>query len=321
MMYITKEIVKVWRRIGQEFFIEFPILCVKWPYIVFGLFLQYLHGVAARTAHFLHHPGPVLHDMGFDLFPELGPKRAYMSETVFLFILVPFVLWSFHPFVMNNKRFYTCLLYVKVFAVLVICQTCRVISFTSTQLPGPNYHCRVGSPAAVLPPPKSFQDVFFLNLSRGVLFGCGDLIFSSHMTFTLTMVLTYNRFGTTRILKNIGFLLAFIQSCLIIASRKHYSVDVVIAWYVVPLVFFFVDHKLKIDAVYGDLPDRATDRSLTLPTTAPKPPHSKDEPAGWSQPPKDYERRKYIQPSNGKPSSEEVEPLAREEEGHTSDRS
>lgn len=319
MMYITKEIVKVWRRVGQEFFIEWPILCVKWPYIVFGLVFQYLHGVAARTAHFLHHPGPVLHDMGFELFPELGPKRAYMSETVFLFILIPFLLWSFHPFVMNSKRFYTCLLYVKLFAVLVICQTFRIISFTSTQLPGPNYHCRVGSPAAVLPPPKNLQDVFFLNLSRGVLFGCGDLIFSSHMTFSLAIVLTYNRFGTTRFLKYLGFLLSFVQSCLIIASRKHYSVDVVVAWYVVPLVFYFVDHKLAIDAVYGDLPDRAT-VFAALPTTNPKPPHSKDEPAGRSQPPKDHERRKYVQPPNGKPASEEVELLAREEEGHASER-
>ena len=33
-----------------------------------------------------------------------------------------------------------------------------------------------------------------------------------------------------RFVKHIGFLLAVIQSCLIVASRKHYTVDVVVAW-------------------------------------------------------------------------------------------
>eukprot|EP00897_Mesotaenium_endlicherianum_P002805 jgi/Mesen1/2552/ME000162S01682 len=176
--YITKEITKRWRRIGHEFSLEWPILCDKWKFILFGLLFQ----------------------------------------------------WTFHPFVFYNQRFYTVLLWVKVLCVLVICQFCRILSFTATQLPGPNYHCRVGSPAATLPPPKNIQDVVVLNLSRGVLFGCGDLIFSSHMTFSLTMVLTYNKFGTTRWLKQIGWLLAVTQSLLIVAARKHYSVDVVVAW-------------------------------------------------------------------------------------------
>ena len=30
----------------------------------------------------------------------------------------------------------------------------------------------------------------------------------------------------------------FVLSVLIVASRKHYTVDVVVAWYVVPLVFY-----------------------------------------------------------------------------------
>lgn len=30
------------------------------------------------------------------------------------------------------------------------------------------------------------------------MFGCGDLIFSSHMSFALVFMLTYNKYGTTR---------------------------------------------------------------------------------------------------------------------------
>ena len=105
---------------------------------------------------------------------------------------------------------------------------------------------------------------------RGVLFGCGDLIFSSHMIFTLVFVRTYHKYGSKRwwyftdifffflnepykvltfsqfvipepeaelwtfifrFIKFLAWFMAIFQSLLIIASRKHYSVDVVVAWY------------------------------------------------------------------------------------------
>jgi hypothetical protein len=30
---------------------------------------QYIHGVGARLAYYLHRPGPLLHDLGFELLP------------------------------------------------------------------------------------------------------------------------------------------------------------------------------------------------------------------------------------------------------------
>ncbi len=39
-------------------------------------------------------------------------------------------------------------------------------------------------------------------------------------------------------MKALSWLLGVILSILIVASRKHYTVDVVIAWYTVPLVFY-----------------------------------------------------------------------------------
>jgi hypothetical protein len=53
-----------------------------------------------------------------------------------------------------------------------------------------------------------------------------------------------------RFIKLFGWLTAIVQSLLIIASRKHYSVDVVVAWYTVNLVVFCLDKKLP------ELPDR-----------------------------------------------------------------
>ena len=64
--------------------------------------------------------------------------------------------------------------------------------------PGPNYHCREGSKLATLPPPDNVLEVLLINFPRGVLYGCGDLIFSSHMIFTLVFVRSYQKYGTRR---------------------------------------------------------------------------------------------------------------------------
>nr|XP_033517326.1 phosphatidylinositol:ceramide inositolphosphotransferase 1-like isoform X3 [Nicotiana tomentosiformis] len=141
---------------------------------------------------------------------------------------------------------------------LQACQFLRIITFYSTQLPGPNYHCREGSKLATLPPPNSVLEVLFINFPRGVLYGCGDLIFSSHMIFSLVFVRSYHKYGTRRIIKLCAWLAVISQSIFIVASRKHYTVDVAVAWYTVNLVVFFVDKQLP------ELPDR-TNAVLFLP--------------------------------------------------------
>ncbi|XP_054785142.1 phosphatidylinositol:ceramide inositolphosphotransferase 1-like [Prosopis cineraria] len=250
-LYINREASKLWKRICAETTTEINLLAENWKYILAGLIFQYLHGLAARGVHYLHKPGPTLQDVGFFLLPELGQDKAYISETLFTFIFLSFVLWTLHPFILKSKKIYTVLIWCRVLAFLVASQFLRIITFYSTQLPGPNYHCREGSRLATLPAPKSVSEVLLINFPRGVIYGCGDLIFSSHMIFTLVFVLTYQRYGTRRCIKQLGFVLAVIQSLLIVASRKHYTVDVVVAWYTVNLVVFFVEKKLP------ELPDRS----------------------------------------------------------------
>ncbi|KAF5446817.1 hypothetical protein F2P56_032417 [Juglans regia] len=224
-VYFAREAPKLWRKICIEASIEVSLLAENWKFVLAGLVFQYIHGLAAHGVHYLHRPGPTLQDVGFLLIPELGEDKAYMSETIFVFIFCSFVL---------------------------ACQILRIMTFYATQLPGPNYHCREGSKLATLPPPDSALEVIFINFPWGVIYGCGDLIFSSHVIFTLVFVLTYKKYGTIRYLKQFAWLLALIQSLLIIASRKHYTVDVVVAWYTVNLTVFFLDKKLP------ELPDRSS---------------------------------------------------------------
>ncbi|TKW17736.1 hypothetical protein SEVIR_5G387700v4 [Setaria viridis] len=223
-MYIAREATKLWRKVSAETTAELQLLLEKWQLLLAGLVFQYIHGLAARGVHYLHRPGPLLQDLGFLALPELGREKGYLSESVFTFIFISFLLWSFHPFIYHSKRFYTVLLWRRVLAFLVASQFLRIITFYSTQLPGPNYHCREGSKLATLPPPNNALEVLLINFPHGVLFGCGDLIFSSHMIFTLVFVRTYHKYGSNR--------------------------------YTVNLVVFFVDKNLP------EMPDRTNGLSL-----------------------------------------------------------
>ncbi|XP_042051993.1 phosphatidylinositol:ceramide inositolphosphotransferase 2-like [Salvia splendens] len=259
--YIGREASKLWKRFCAEIATELNLLAENWKYILGGIVCQYIHGVAARGVHYFHRPGPTLQDVGFFLLPELGQERAYISETVFSFIFLSFVLWTFHPFILKTKKIYTVLIWCRVLAFLVACQFLRIITFYSTQLPGPNYHCREGSKLATLPPPNNVLEALLI-VPRGVLYGCGDLIFSSHMIFSLVFVRTYHKYGTRSFVKQLAWLTVVIQSLLIVASRKHYTVDVIVAWYTVNLVVFFLDKKLP------ELPDRSSaSAALFLPLT------------------------------------------------------
>ncbi|BBH06216.1 hypothetical protein Prudu_017799 [Prunus dulcis] len=221
---------ELWKRICAEVITEINLLAANWKYLLAGLVCQYIHGLAARGVHYIHRPGPTLQDAGFFLLPELGQDRAYISETLFSFIFLSFVLWTFHPFIFKSKKIYTVLLWCRVLAFLVASQFLRIITFYSTQLPGPNYHCREGSKLARLPPPDSVFEVLLINFPR--------------VYFMVVL----------------AWLLVVIQSLLIVASRKHYTVDVVVAWYTVNLVVFFIDKKL------AELPDRTNGAaSLLLP--------------------------------------------------------
>jgi hypothetical protein len=63
--------------------------------------------------------------------------------------------------------------------------------------------------------------VIIVNVARQASKGCGDLIFSSHITFILTFVWTYAVVGRSLLLKAAAFLYAAATALCIIASRKQ----------------------------------------------------------------------------------------------------
>ncbi|KAG6430649.1 hypothetical protein SASPL_108721 [Salvia splendens] len=266
---------KLWKRFCAEIATELNLLAENWKYILGGIVCQYIHGVAARGVHYFHRPGPTLQDVGFFLLPELGQERAYISETVFSFIFLSFVLVmdfpSFHiedqedihspdmvqgPCIfsrMSVSSDHNFLLYSTAWSKLSLSRgnSKKTLVLFSVD----------GSKLATLPPPNNVLEALLI-VPRGVLYGCGDLIFSSHMIFSLVFVRTYHKYGTRSFVKQLAWLTVVIQSLLIVASRKHYTVDVIVAWYTVNLVVFFLDKKLP------ELPDRSSaSAALFLPLT------------------------------------------------------
>ncbi|GLC41044.1 hypothetical protein PLESTB_000949300 [Pleodorina starrii] len=237
--FFARFIMEMWRRIRLEFVVELPLLKQRWKVLLFGIAMQYVHGIFTQLAHRMHQPqDQPLHDVGFDLTLELGPDKHWVSETLFGLAFASFVLWTFSPFVSQHKRIYTVVIWTRLLMVLVVCQVLRIITFSVTQLPGPSFHCRANEPTAQRPWPAHWTGHLVVDVGRQVSKSCGDLIFSSHTTFMLTGVLAYNEYGSLVVMKAISWLLAVVLSVLIVASRKHYTVDVVIAWYTVPLVFY-----------------------------------------------------------------------------------
>ncbi|KAK9815443.1 hypothetical protein WJX72_003721 [[Myrmecia] bisecta] len=244
MFHLRENLTEAWRRIRLEFVIELPLLKDRWKTILLGACFQYVHGIFTQLAHRLHRPQEQpLPDLGFAILPELGKVNEWVSELIFSTLFISFILWSFSPFIFERKRFYTAVLYSRLLVVLVICQTLRIISFLSTSLPAPNYHCRALEATAIKEMPKQWWGHVVVDVGRQSTHGCGDLIFSSHTTFALVGAMTYFEYGSKKAVKAIVWTAVATLSVLIVASRKHYSVDVVIAWYVVPLVFWTMHRR------------------------------------------------------------------------------
>jgi len=208
------------------------ILALKYRIIILGVIFQYFHNVASNVAYFLHIPREPLFDVGFAIFPSLSYKAQIGSDVLFCLLLFSTICFGFSPFMFPSRRVYATQMLARFVAVCVLAQCLRVITFFVTTLPAPNYHCRPDSP--VYNPPKTVWDVF---LRQDGFHGCGDLVFSSHSMFAVLCALTVQKYSSSIIMKVVWWVVVFALGLLVVAARKHYSLDVIIAWYTLPLIW------------------------------------------------------------------------------------
>ena len=77
--------------------------------------------------------------------------------------------------------------------------------------------------------------------------GCGDLIFSSHMMIGLVCALAISAYSGNAAFKALLWLLCTALAFLIVMQHSHYTVDVIIAWYVTPMVWVSFRHFFPWD--------------------------------------------------------------------------
>jgi len=202
--------------------------------LLVAVVMQWVHLVATNVAYYMHTPREPLHDLGFALLPALTPIQQLASEVVFWFIVLFTAGFAITPFFVAYARpVYTVQMVARFAAVCMYAQALRIITFLVTSLPSPNYHCRPEAPD--YNPPRTLLTI--LNpMEKDPYKGCGDLVFSSHTIFVMLCVMTLMRYAQW-LPKKYPAVLALVFSVLVIMARKHYTLDVVVALYTVPLLW------------------------------------------------------------------------------------
>jgi len=112
--------------------------------------------------------------------------------------------------------------------------------YSVTGLPGPADHCKPGEPYS------TFDGNVWTHVGGPGKPNCGDLIFSGHMlqvlNFTLAMHHHRHKYFEKAFVR-IGviwflWLTVVVQAICIIMARNHYTVDVVAACYVTPMLWY-----------------------------------------------------------------------------------
>ena len=134
-------------------------------------------------------------------------------------------------------------------SIVAIGHIARGLTYLSTSPPGSADHClAAGNPDEHRP---TFAECFY-RFSNPYM-NCGDLMFSGHIFLCLVIVCLLNQYGVkafwipqswNNVIVAVALVLSLIETILIISARHHYTADVVVAWYLTPLLVFFYNNKI-----------------------------------------------------------------------------
>lgn len=120
--------------------------------------------------------------------------------------------------------------YIKDLAILyILIRGFRLITMSVTVLPQPNNNCK----------PPSERNM----IDRWLSGGCNDSIFSGHTALMIILLLYINKGVKSSFMKCMMMLFAVGYSLLIIMLRNHYTVDVVLAWFISISTFILYENR------------------------------------------------------------------------------
>jgi len=261
-------VVRTREQVVLHFLMELRMLKRDGLFILFVTFYQWVHSVMTNVAYYYHTQLTAaqripLQDVAFQNLPLLTGDWWMVSEyfvfgmigtSVALIISILFVRW--HP--PHGRPLYCIPILRRMGLTLLVTMTLRITSFLVTTLPGASRQCLYhvpddmdskelmngpahdrGQPNGWAPPNDLNEILWRSDLTTG----CGDLMFSSHTIFTMLFVCITCRYFDWKILKGFMILSQIVIIPLILAARKHYSIDVFTALYVVPLVWMTLNSK------------------------------------------------------------------------------
>ncbi|KAJ9470001.1 Phosphatidylinositol:ceramide inositolphosphotransferase [Diplonema papillatum] len=162
---------------------------------------------------------PPLPDVGHDWIPKIG--EGYNDTLLGIVVAMCALVCVFG----GKHRWPMLFRYAAAYSVLLLLRSATV---AATALPATDNHCQ--KPQAIEHP--------FQNAVAGMVTGgassihCGDLMFSGHtiaLVLSVMVVFTYQPYTILKVLSLVLLLLAVYS---IIATRSHYTVDVIVGLYV-----------------------------------------------------------------------------------------
>lgn len=251
--------------------IESTCLSQQWPSLLFGLYAQFVHNFAHNLSTWLYLSSAkqgkeiVLWDLGFAVAHRLGLDEtarlrrvwAEASERCSAALVLWLLLVCLLPLLSYRKglvagfrrqrltvRHSAVLRLRRVLVALGVLLLMRSALFLVVRMPAPAAHCH--TPVEDLG--SWYQTLFRIDPTGG----CGDLLFSSHQTFALVAVLATREFVLVKKLWIGVALVAASQAVLIVLAHNHYSVDVLLACFLCPLVWHRLSRPPTVQLLQDD---------------------------------------------------------------------
>ena len=156
-----------------------------------------------------------------DVIMDNGPDLRYLKM-----IMDPLIIIFLLPYIINNKFDY---LFdnLKLFSLIF---GLRIITSTITEIPSSDPDCETNK----------------LGIFKYLSGHCFDKIFSGHTSLTLLLVLIAYDKNLLSYKKYLLFqILQILYALMLIYTRGHYSVDVILAYIIVIPIFFLLKDKLN----------------------------------------------------------------------------
>lgn len=246
------------KRLQEEFYLMSKL---KYSLAIPLLYLIFICNAIFRNLAYYRYDnnnGVGLKDLMFELIPHdeemvLSKRTDVPFHLIQRVALAFFIIGSLYEGEKHNKPYITNVVR-RFLAMFAIAHTLRFITYIGTTLPGSSMSClnTDGSEA-----PKTIMECF--TRLAPINGNCGDLVFSGHTTFMVLLFMLVNHYGLQiykgqiwkfRFFQALFVLVIIWQIHNIIAARNHYTVDIIIALYLIPLLwYFYINEIQKEDAI------------------------------------------------------------------------